>query len=97
MKQRCCALTIRFGKDIAGLIHWWAWRSKMQDVNLTYKSSVEVDENDRIVMLLFKTRFLMNFRCLHTPCNGSLYIYNYKHSCHIAKLPNHYWTIKELY
>jgi len=45
MKQRC-PLTIRFGKDIAGLISWWVWKLNIKNVNNEYDKYVRDSDAD---------------------------------------------------
>ena len=97
MKHERCALTIRFGKDIAGLINQWVWQSKMNDVNDHYK--IVIQGNDETGGCARKIRhyvFGFNFRDPHDDPN-STFIYNIQMSTYCGHLPKHYWSIKELY
>ena len=98
-RKRRCPLTIRFGKDIASLLHLRVWQSKMKDVVSDYRDHIRVDRYEKITWLLKEGYgFLFNFRIKeHT--TGLIYtvrMYNCKDSC-CAELPKHYWSIKELY
>lgn len=88
-RKRRCPLVVRFGKDIASLIHLWVWQSKMKDVVSDYHDRIRVDRYKKITWLSkVGYGFLINFRTKeHT--TGLIYNvrrYNRKDSCCVAEL-----------
>jgi hypothetical protein len=91
-----CALTVKFGKDIAGLIYRWVWRFNMNKTNQTYHSVVKFRDNAQSLLYFCSQSLLrkgFNYRSYLTDWR---HIYSIKEPM-VATLPNNYWQIKELY
>lgn len=96
-----CPLTIRFGKDIASLIHLRVWRLNMKDVISDYHDHIRECRYEQSITWLLREGygFLFNFRTKEET-TGLIYNvrrYNRKDSWRVAELPKHYWSIKEFY
>jgi hypothetical protein len=96
-----CPLTVKFGKDVAGLIWRIVWQSSISAVNQEYANTFETS---RWGYIQEKTsNFYFNYRAKETiRFAEAAQIYNLqlykKHKCFkIATIPKHYWEIKELY
>lgn len=103
MKRCGCFVTEKFGKDVASLIHFWAWKMKLNHVNQEYHSLF------RCVTLRFRGKH----KCVKFGDN--FFFINSRHiddmfpvlgwNCVTAGfgqkecefLPANYWHIKELY
>jgi len=96
MKRRC-PLTVRFGKDIAGLIQLFEWQSKMSNVNDQYKQVIERNvETGGCARRMKDFLFGFNFRD-QTFDPDRNFVFNVKMLAFCGRLPKHYWSIKELY
>ena len=88
-------VSVKFGKDIASLIHFHVWKSLMDIVNHEYCWNVNMISGGTNELLLFK-RTEFNWRYMeHQP--RYRFIYRDKTNEKVAKLPKNYFTIKELY
>ena len=61
MKQRC-PLIIRFGKDIASLIHLRVWQATINEVNHRFCHNLFVEHNVVYIWIEGKGHFPLNFR-----------------------------------
>lgn len=92
-------LKAKLGKDVPSLIYFNVWRSNMMQVNAQFKSYVNFDVwSDELVILLHRGKHY-NWRDTHTHgtcwcCIGN--VYN-RLSRPVAKIPENYYDIKELY
>lgn len=98
-----CSLSLKFGKDIAGLVNWWAWKLKLNNVINEYHSlftSVTLRFRGKHKAVKFGDWFyFINSR--HTDEERE---YFYHWNCKTknidsinVQLPANYWHIKELY
>lgn len=100
MKQRC-PLAIRFGKDIASLIHLRVWQSKMNDVVINFKTYVNDHPDSRLFFVAVRKQ-INEQKTLAMPFNyridgfSSVFIRGFANPKAVL-LPKNYWTIKELY
>jgi hypothetical protein len=87
-----CPLTVKFGKDVAGLIWRMLWQSFMKAVNNEYHLLFTWLETSRSCYLVAKQ---ININNRHPHANYLL-VYNMR-GINVAWLPKNYWEIKELY
>lgn len=89
-----CLLTLRFGKDVAGLVYRYVWQSCINNVHQTYCDLLKWDEKYQCVRMTSEYKeFWFNNRCYD---HGS-YIFNVRLTQNVATLPLNYWRTKELY
>lgn len=98
-----CLLSLKFGKDIACLVNWWAWKLNLNHVINEYHSlfkSVTLRFRGKHKAVKFGNWFyFINSR--HVDERGA---YFYRWNCKTGdvyvvdvQLPANYWHIKELY
>lgn len=90
-----CPLSVKFGRDVAGLIYLEVWRQLIRVVNKQYH------ENFRGETVIHRpTGFCFNYREYNVQhvCNLLITIKTkWKGDNVVSDLPRNYWQIKELY
>lgn len=89
-------VTVKFGKDVAGLIHFFVWKINMNVVNVDYKRHSDCTNFEKTNYFYFKDLSMCNRRL---GCDESTYknIFSFTKQTFgmpVAILPKNYFTIK---
>ena len=92
---------VRFGKDVASLIHRCVWQLKMDDIMIDFKTHVNNFPDSRLFLVAVRKQ-INEQKTLAMPFNyridalSSVFIRGFANPKAVL-LPKNYWTIKELY
>jgi hypothetical protein len=84
-------IVVKFGKDVAAIIHLWVWKLCIKSVNVDYHSHVEPH-----LAFITSDGVMLNWRCF-VPQQPYTFVYQFRTLSQVAKLPKNYFQIKELY
>ena len=86
-------VSVKFGRDVAGLIHFNVWRIWINSVNAVYRENIRERREVTCKHVIFNWRNLQRDTAyLYS------YIYNVRDDQHSeVKLSKNYFVIKELY
>lgn len=88
-------VSVKFGRDIASIVHLWVWKLGMKRVNTVFMDKVKWDYRHRDYFF-FNGVAIAN-RVLLAP-GGRCFIYSFlKCVGRVCELPKNYFRIKELY
>lgn len=82
-------VSVKFGRDVAGIIYFYVWKSLMNAVNTHYRDICRF-HGHRVTI----DSLTYQWRIFCDPCE---FIFRATDTNKVAKLPKNYYSIKELY
>jgi len=85
-------VSVKFGRDVASLIHFHGWKLLMDVVNSHYTSNLDISSPAHAVVV---NGTLFNWRRMELRVH--VYIFRKQNAKKCANLPKNYISIRELY
>lgn len=87
-------VSVKFGRDVASLIHFHGWKMLMDELNRHYVSNLDISSPAHVVVV---NGTLFNWRRIEELVRVYCYIFRGQTAEKCANLPKNYISIKELY